>query len=194
MADEKSALPVWQADCTHKTWQFFTQTLRGVVWRMRKSLWVILTVLLVIIGAPNAHADSYSATFTCSGICTSTPSSTTATFTLSGSNSIGVFTWDTVSYSFGLPINWLPTDSYTWAGFSDTTATSGTTFLTFRIYDLTISNIFGVQTDSLCPSQQACLIGFDSGVLSFAPVVTPEPSSIALLLAGIGFLMVMRRR
>jgi hypothetical protein len=166
-----------------------------------RILWIALTVLFVAIGPPNAQADSYTATFTCSGTCTSTPSPTTATFAPSGPGSIGVFTWDDVSWGFAFPDNWLPSDSYTWFGFRDTTSGGETDFLTFRITDVTIFNLpnvpidaFSVQRDSSCPSLQACQIGSDSGVLSFSPVATPESSSVVLLLAGIGFLLVIRKR
>jgi hypothetical protein len=170
---------------------------RGEIWNMRKSLWIILTVLFGAVGAPNAHADSYTATFTCTGTCGSTPSSTTATFSPSGPNSVGVFTWDSVSWSFLLPTNALPTDSYSWFAFTDTSATGDTHFLTFRITDLTLSSFPNdVDLNSLCPSLQACQIGFESnlGVLNFSPVVTPEPSSITLMLAGIGLLLVLGKR
>jgi hypothetical protein len=160
---------------------------------MRTLLGIILALLFVVIGAPNALADSFDATFTCSGTCTSTPSSTTATLTPAGPNSIADFTWDTVSWTFSLPINWRPTDSFSWNGFSDITG-SGTHFLSFRITDLTVSNFLDVQDDALCPTLQACQVGFDSGVLSFSPVATPESSSIALVLAGIGLLLVIRKR
>jgi hypothetical protein len=163
---------------------------------MRKSFWIIPAVLFVVIGVPNAHADSFTATFTCTGSCSSTPSSTTGTFTPSGPNSLGAFTWDTVSWGpFILPADWLPTDSYSWVGFLDTTATGATNFLTFRITDLNVSPLLNiVQSDKLCPTLQACQTNFDFGVLSFSPVTTPEPRSVALLLAGIALLLVMRKR
>src|SRR5882724_11462524 len=148
---------------------------------MRKSFWIIPAVLFVLIGVPNAHADSFTATFTCTGSCSSTPSSTTGTFTPSGPNSLGAFTW--------------ATDSYSWDGFLDTIATGATNFLTFRITDLSVSPPLNtVQGDKLCPTLQACQTNFDFGVLSFSPVTTPEPRSVALLLAGIAFLLVMRKR
>jgi hypothetical protein len=48
--------------------------------KMRKSLWIMLAVLLVAIGAPNAHADSF--TFTIGG-----PESGSGTLTTNGLSS-----------------------------------------------------------------------------------------------------------
>src|ERR1700719_2599986 len=81
---------------------------------MRKSLWIMLAVLLVAIAAPNAHADSFTATFTCTvGTCTSPlPVATDVTFPVST-------TW-TITFAgatFGLDSNnifSLPTATYEW--------------------------------------------------------------------------------
>jgi PEP-CTERM motif-containing protein len=141
---------------------------------MRKSFWITLPVLLVAIGAPSAHADTYTPIFTttgCSGTCAlptaldvTFPTPTTIEITYLGLS-------DLVSIPSGLP-----GDTYAWNADIEKT-------IDFFITD-------GVTTtcDGVGPGHVSC------GTLTFAAVATPEPNSAGLLVAGIGLLLVMRRR
>jgi hypothetical protein len=152
---------------------------------MRKTLWIMLAVLLVAIGAPSAHADSLPATFTC-GICVGgTP---TAPDVLFPAPVVDV-TWNDLLFHLDLPSSDLPTDSYEWNG--HTTSGGGEIFLQdFTIHDLTN----GTEVNMVHDTGKGVNAPLDSGTLSFAAVAAPEPSSIALMLAGIGSLLVLRKR
>jgi hypothetical protein len=157
---------------------------------MRKSLWIMLAVLLVAIAAPNAYADSETPTFTCTGTCLSTPTAPAVTFP---SPTLDI-TWNTLTgLDVALSSLDAPSDSYTWTitaqsfGFEGYNVTvdindtsSGTT---------SFSNLFPVLS---CPG--CGLLVIDGGDLSFASTAAPEPSTIALMLLGVGLVFVMRRR
>jgi hypothetical protein len=61
----------------------------------------------------------------------------------------------------------------------------------FQIYDVdnALSSFIPLAT---CPSCVSTT--FDSGTLTFTPQAAPEPSSVALLLLGVGLVFVMRKR
>jgi hypothetical protein len=149
---------------------------------MRKSLWIILTVLLVVIAVPNAYGDAFTPVFTtvgCSGTCL-LPTADDVTFTLFGTIDV---TFDGVPFT--LVTLGLPSDTYTWAG-SVSTGNVG-----FVIFDVSQGappiTCFGSATASLVAS---------CGGLTFAAVAvgTPEPSSAGLMLLGVGLVFVMRKR
>jgi hypothetical protein len=173
---------------------------------MRKnSKWVVLAVLLVAIGAPNAQADSYTPTFTCTGTCVSLPTAPGVTFP--SPTTIQV-TWN--GFLFDIPIVNplppplspplplpLPTDSYEWSATVETCSQCAITgfVAVIGIVDLDIATSptshqeYGDFIENVSgPSV------LDSGTLSFASVATPEPNSVALVLPGVGLLWVMRKR
>jgi hypothetical protein len=82
-----------------------------------------------------------------------------------------------------------PTDSYTW----DNVLTFADPFfiiISLEIFDNTTGD-FTANSAEFIGSPQ----GFveDTGVLTFTPVATPEPSSLVLMLAGVGLVFVMRK-
>lgn len=157
--------------------------------KMRKSSWIIL-LLFVAIGAPTAHADSYSATFTCTGVCYGyVPTAPDVTFPTPNFTTItydGDVMYDlTISNSFALP-----TDTYYWVAQVGVNPSMPDT-LDMCVEDVTLatycfySTIIGLS--GALPQQE-------SGSLVFSAVATPEPSSVAFMLGGIGFVLVMRKR
>ncbi len=151
---------------------------------MRKSLWIILTALLVAIGTPSAHADSYTADFTCT-TCEFLPSAPDVSFP---SPTTVQETWDGITLDIPLLTGDSPTDSYTWTdSFEVSTAFVGGE-VSFVIDDLTTGDV-----ESITESYFGTPL-IDTGDLSFAAVATPEPSSVVLMLLGIGMLFVMRKR
>jgi len=148
---------------------------------------VLCLVFALCFAAPNAHADSFTPIFTCTGTCLAPlPTAPDITFPAS---SITV-TWD--SFVFTLPVSQIPilddpNDTFSWEG------DVGSVFpgdIVFRINDVTKN--LTVAAGFVCGP---CTPAFtDMGVLTFTPVATPEPSSVALLLAGVGLVFAMRKR
>jgi len=152
---------------------------------MRKSLWIILAIMLVAIVAPNAHADSFTATFTCSGTCVGgLPTAPDVSFPAP----VVDVTWNDNTFPLTLPSSDLPTDSYVWdahafLGFN------GELDMEFGIMDITT----GMNT-ALSIMASGFFADLEGGPLAFAAVATPEPSSYALMLLGVGLVFVMRKR
>lgn len=149
---------------------------------MRKSLWITLTVLLVAICAPNAHAQTYTPDFTCIGTCVSLPTAPNVSFP--SPTAINV-TWDTISFP---TITLLPPDlsgdSYGW--FAQTDPSRGLDF--FTILDITT----GDEQGSSAPALE--VVGLDHGPLAFSAGATPEPGTAVLWLTGIGLVFLMRKQ
>jgi hypothetical protein len=148
---------------------------------------VLCLVFALCFAAPNAHGDSFTPIFTCTGTCLAPlPTAPDMTFPAS---SITV-TWDSNVFTLPVSTNPIlenPNDIYSWEG------DFGTVFpgnITFRINNLSIDLTVAQGFD--CGS---CTPAFtDMGVLTFTPVATPEPSSVALMLAGAGLVFGMRKR
>jgi hypothetical protein len=161
---------------------------------MRKNLmWVILAVLFVAIGTPNAQADSFTATFTCTGTCLSLPTAPDVTFP----SPILTETWDGFLLSVPLPSSFSPTDIFTWDNsvFQCDEFVCGAPFGVFaQIIDETTQGHTLIQLDLQSLPAGVDELVQDHGALVFARVATPEPPSLALMLAGIGLLWVVRKR
>ena len=152
---------------------------------MRKSLWITLAVLLVAIGAPLAHADSFTYTYT---------------DTLHG------FSWTTAAISAVTMETFLPGADLTASSSSgvfpgcvnsgvvlDAGGGSISTFFS----DCTIPEISNpangfALTDYSTPGTYESPFG--NILVVTAAVAAPEPSSVALMLLGVGLVFVMRKR
>lgn len=163
---------------------------------MRKSLWIILILLLVAITAPCAQAGSVTVTFTCTGDntdgfpfgpCLVSPAPTTPDVTFQGPTL--EITWYTAAnpspIAVTLPSTWLVTDSFSWFASNDM----------FFIFDHSIpGSVVGVADTNLPDGNGLSEFGtltFTPGTGGTGSSVTPEPGTLLLLgsgLMGIGFL------
>jgi hypothetical protein len=156
---------------------------------MPRLLLILVTLLMVVVAAPNAYADSSPVTFTCNAPCTSVPTAPNVTFP----SPTLVITWDTVSVDIPLNFADAPSDTYTWSAqiVHDSVGPAGG--LGFSILDVTTGDFFSGFPPiilSISPPNAS-----DSGTLSFTSVAaTPEPSSLALMLSGVGLVFAMRKR
>jgi len=141
---------------------------------MRKSLWLVLA-LLVLAGAPLAHADSFTPTFTCTANCT-TPTAPDVTFP--SPTITATFAGDTFDFPL-FPGGWLPGDTYTWgvASLCNPACSSR-----IEIHDVT-QGLLAFSDSSVVSGSLS-----GRGDLTFTPVTatTPEPSSLALIPLGPG--------
>jgi hypothetical protein len=153
---------------------------------MRKSLWIMLAVLLVVIGAPAAHADGvFAITFSGAGAPTVVGSNlldynstsmefTTPTLTINFDGQ----TFSLVNQGF---TDISPTDVFSWAGVGGGGFGISPSGTKARIYSGSVPGDF---TD---------VVQF--GDVTFtAQTPVPEPSSVALMLLGVGLVFVMRKR
>lgn len=157
---------------------------------MTKHLWIILAILFAATGAPSALADSYTATFTCTGTC-ELPLPTAAPLIFPVTSEL-LETWDGITLAIPTNSADLPTDSFTWAN-TVTALGSDEDEVVLMITDAdTGGSIFpsGGSAGDEIPGNVSFT---DTGTFSFTTVATPEPSSVALLIAGVGFLLVLRK-
>ncbi|HEY4951574.1 MAG TPA: PEP-CTERM sorting domain-containing protein [Candidatus Acidoferrales bacterium] len=152
---------------------------------MRKSLWIIVAVLLVAIGAPVSHADSTDYTLSFSGGNPNPTSGGTVVFDDS-TDTYTTFLVDFTGLSFdfsGSTSADIPTTG-TWFGcaFPGDTGPCGTMAL------LQVGS--ALLTSSGIPSGSAKT----NGTYALTAVTAPEPSSYALMLLGVGLVFVMRKR
>jgi hypothetical protein len=182
---------------------------------MRKSFWIILTVALVAIGTPIAHADSFT--------------DYTISFTQSSGSDpfpIGTIAFDTTTPSISATIQW---EGFSF-GFLDSDLTAGLHSLiplacagpniAQKVLNLMdgcfgpmqwvanatstgaafVLSIPGPLIDRFLDEQVVGIdfgttLANDAGTLSITPTTaTPEPGTVGLMLTGIGFLLAMRKR
>jgi hypothetical protein len=155
---------------------------------MRKSLWIILSLLVVAVAAPIAHADSFSVAFTCNDPCLTTPTAPPVTFPLPTTITV---TWDGALFTISIPLvtGDLPTDTYQWSAAQELSG-SGQEIMVFDITDERTGLIDGSTINIL----HTKFFDSDSGGLAFTAVAAPEPSSVGLMLLGIGLVFAMRKR
>jgi hypothetical protein len=140
---------------------------------MRKSLWIMLAILLVAIAAPNAHADvTPYGTYTveCLGPCASDPTvtidSTRIDFTVFG-NSVDI---TGLALTAGNLEGWNIDNGL----LSITDVTSGVPVVAPISLTFPTSN--------------------EAGLFLPGTVPTPEPGSLGLMLLGVGLAFVLRKR
>ncbi len=172
---------------------------------MRKSLWVMLVVLFMAVCVPCAHADSIS-TFDVSGTATAVAGqSCGSSCAFSGTLTIDVTsgTLNAVDITFpGLA-------SFTRLFFSSGFLTSDWTIYAINTGEDALT------LDFTTTNTPGSLVGFTGGSIFdglveeyaagddlyldptgsiTAPTATPEPSSVALMLFGVGLMFVVRKR
>ena len=190
---------------------------------MRKSSWIIpVLLLLAATGAPNAHADSTTdgtITFT---VANGPDAAPTGSFVYDNmTNMFTSFTvnWDSFAYDFTAAAN-----GFTDASAAGCSALpSGDAFLedlvcapypaalglgsldpwtgavnlpTLNGFSFLFADFAGTGVCNGCDGLvHPVLIGIDDGTYTVTLTTpTPEPGSYGLVLAGIGFLLVMRKR
>lgn len=166
---------------------------------MRKSIWIMLTLMFVAIAAPNAHADSVNMTF--SGVL-----SGTATLTVTPESG-GTFLITSITGSLTSPVTGAISLIVPPNFFDDDNNIIDS--LSSFSGDVAFSDAFGDEwllytrggntfvDGTACQFLTGCnTIGAETVTLS-SPVTTaptPEPGTIALMLLGVGVLFVMRKR
>jgi hypothetical protein len=157
---------------------------------MRKSFWIILTVLLVVIAAPCVQADTV--TFTCTGdnntggACVeAAPTAPNVTFQ-GPTLEITWFTAENPSpFAIKLPTDWHDTDSFFWLASNNQ----------FGISDA--NHPFDFEATAAINTNLPGFGGLSEfGTLGFAPgtVAAPEPGTATLMLLGLGLALMMRKR
>jgi hypothetical protein len=164
---------------------------------MRKSLWIILAVLLVAFGAPAAHADTVTDGILNFTLISGGPAPTAGSFVFD--NSTGLFlsytvSWDGAVYNFAPPANIVgfAVATQTVGGFCGV-GPAGAPGCTPAL-----PGSFSLPFDSLQPSSgtftDPTVFAFGSFTVTQTVITTPEPSSVALMLLGIGIVFLMRKR
>lgn len=183
---------------------------------MRKSFWIVLTLLLLAFLAPNARADSYTINFT---LLAETVAPTSGAFDYDpATNQFTDFTvvWDGLTFDLTSSAN---TATLTGGSPSCVSAFSGpqavlamlttcaasqpTTwnagnFLLYETFDINDAGngIQAVDISGAFPSSQNDgLAGYGGAVAApvATPIATPEPSSLALIVAGVGLALALRK-
>jgi hypothetical protein len=163
---------------------------------MQKFLWVILTALLVAFGVPAAHADTVTDGTLNFTLISGGPVPTQGSFVFD--NSTSLFLSYTVNWN-GAVYNFAPQADI--VGFTIATETTngfcGVGPLGAPGCTPALPGSFSLPFDSLQPSAgtftDPTVFAFGSFTIT-ETVTTPEPSSVALILATVGFLLVMRKR
>ena len=172
---------------------------------MRRTIWILAVGIILMIGVSSARADTYTATFACTGTCSDFPNPSDVTFP---SPSI-LEMWNGVTDFVTLAAGDNPGDSYTWSN-SLEAGTEGPEVLDYSLFitDVTTGDVEG--TIGTVGTGDLFFTSFtDNGTLTFSSdggngggigngggngnTPAPEPSSIGLLLSGIGTLLATRK-
>jgi hypothetical protein len=183
---------------------------------MRKSLWIMLAVMVVAVGAPHAHADTVTS-FTVSGDATNDSGGSlgscadSATCSFSGTLAVDVTSGTVTAVDITFP----GLAPFTFAGLGFSTSIVGTSnwalgvsnsttdglFLQFTttmspgsLVDFTGGTIFGLDVDGPLNGTTGELFTNLSGSIAPATTAAPEPGSLALMLLGVGLVFLMRKR
>jgi|SRR5690242_12225456 len=166
---------------------------------MKKLLCVAPALLLfAMISAPNAHADSYIATFTCGNITACTlgvPATQSVSFpepAIAMTFQIGAYP---STFHVTLPATDAPADMYQWffEAFQVGIPSDPGSF-TYDDYVGVIDQTSGLTTQDYLPG--AGIAADQGGPLTFSPVsaATPEPAPLLLMLLGAGLIFFTRKR
>lgn len=166
---------------------------------MKKLLCVVpALVLFAMIGAPNASADSYTATFACGNITACTlgvPATQTVSFPSPTIVMSFLVSGLEDTFNVTLPATDTPADTYQW--FFEAIRVgipSDPGSYTYDDYIGVIDQTSGLTTQDYRPG--AGIPADQGGPLTFSPVTaaTLEPAPIILMLLGVGLIFVMRKR
>jgi hypothetical protein len=169
------------------------------VWKMRKCLWIIPVLLLfAAICAPNALADTlFTYTYTYTPVAGSTFSFTTVPLdpallgTFQGVTTITAETL-TGNYSANVLVGYVLDGSNPGApGANLLTQTTGGIAPPEDFFSPSDYTTAGTYNGNCADN---CFTGPITDTLTVTLVQTPEPSTYGLMLLGVGFLLVMRRR
>jgi len=147
---------------------------------------VLCLVFALSFAAPNSQADSFTPVFntsTCFNPLGPCPLPTAPDVTFPSPTTIDV-TFAGLSQMVAIPSGDAAGDTYSWIA----NAFPATQFISFTIVDTTNGEGFYVCGGSSGESNNSC------GQLTFTPVATAEPSSLALMLLWVGLVFVMRKR
>jgi hypothetical protein len=175
---------------------------------MRKSLWIILAVLLVVIAAPSARADivtlDVSGSLTPGGGASCSSSGCTLGGDIVINNTTGAVISTDVTFSGESPsvgpfdgVNQVVADGdQTGLGIADSTGSSS---LILAFSTITPGSLVGYSGGPLAFGEVSTKSGccawlLNSGGALTEAVAAPEPSSYALMLLGVGLVFVMRKR
>jgi hypothetical protein len=170
---------------------------------MKKLLCLVPALLLfATIGTPDAHADSYVATFNCTvafhcedAIPTapdvSFPAPTDMYVTVRGAG-------DPVVFDMPLAADDAPLDTYTWAYTATDYNPTGYQYASFTLIDFTtnLSESITLDTNGALYSFPYTFGEADQGILIFTPAsaAAPEPASFLLIVFGAGLIFLTRKR
>jgi hypothetical protein len=146
---------------------------------MRTFFWIAITILLICAASPNAHADSYTATFTCTGTClVPLPTAEPVKFAFATYPEV---TWFFNTFFLSLAPEDAPTDNYYWYGTVVYPGTLASKYA-FILTDGTTGDYSSAYFEGL-PGNFT-----DHGTLTFSVTPTPDPDSRSLLLSGLALL------
>jgi hypothetical protein len=164
---------------------------------MRKSFWFSLTVLLVAISAPNAHADTFTYSYTSgqldcgtTGECAVYSWTTGAIAAVTSETTISATDLTAFSLSgtplAGCILSSIPLDLAGAGGqaFSSTNCPGRSNPDDFALADYSTPGVYSFVSVSA---------GVNDGLIVTA-VQSPEPSTVALVLLGVGLAFVIRRK
>jgi hypothetical protein len=166
---------------------------------MRKSLWIILSVLVVAFGSPIAHADSFVASFECHLRCGFLPVSQNLVSFPDPVLEIFIAPGASPRFEVVLPSSDFPSNAYTWIDNISVSSDGRTTRGSINVFDhSTGSDSVGRWRSFHSPFLLFPGDYSDMGRLQFSPVFSavaaPEPSSVGLMLLGIGLVFAVRKR
>jgi PEP-CTERM motif len=158
---------------------------------MRRALWIVLAAAIFAMAVPAAHAQTYDGTF--NFVTTfGTPDPTSGSFVFDETtNTYTTLTvdWDGAVFAWSGPdvVGQFPASGTWCAAGPDEIASCDDRYSTFSFGTVNSTSFSGAFTDA---------DGVASGTYTVTEtLVTPEPSSLVLMLTGIGvFLLLLRKR